>query len=165
MCHVSRHMSRVTCHMSRVTCHMSHITIFFFFFGQRGEAYWWRVCYQRGLPRLVFKAFMNISSKQLHSQTIRAEILREGSPFPNLSHVMFCMSHVTCYMSHVTCHLPVLLSVVQVAPEGVASWSQGCCGLADNTTVRHIWSRPKHNYKNTVVFAVWKVVFTRCPSP
>ena len=24
-----------------------------FFFGQIGEAYWWRVCYQRGLPRLV----------------------------------------------------------------------------------------------------------------
>ena len=24
--------------------------------GQSGEASWWRVCYQRGLPRLVFKA-------------------------------------------------------------------------------------------------------------
>ena len=42
--------------MSRVTCHMSHVTIFFsffFFFGQSGETYRWRVCYQRGLPRLV----------------------------------------------------------------------------------------------------------------
>ena len=26
----------------------------FFFFGQSGEVYRWRVCYQRGLPRLVF---------------------------------------------------------------------------------------------------------------
>ena len=41
------------CHMSRVTCHMSQF-FFYFFFGQSGEAYRWRVCYQRGLPRLVF---------------------------------------------------------------------------------------------------------------
>ena len=49
---VTYHMSRVTCPMSRVMCHMSHI-LFLIFFGQSGEAYWWRVCYQRGLPRLV----------------------------------------------------------------------------------------------------------------
>ena len=79
MCPVSRvtcHVSRVTCHVSHVTCHMSHVTchflfyiifflIFFFiyffiyflilfFFGQSGEAYRWRVSYQRGLPRLVY---------------------------------------------------------------------------------------------------------------
>ena len=50
------HMSCVTCHMSPVTCHVSRVTCFFFFsffFGQSGEAYWWRVFYQRGLPRLV----------------------------------------------------------------------------------------------------------------
>ena len=46
MCHVSRHMSHVT-------CHMSHVTFFFFFLGQSGEAYRWRVCYQQGLPCLV----------------------------------------------------------------------------------------------------------------
>ena len=59
-CHVSHvtcHVSHVMCHMSRVTCHVSHVTCHFFspfFFGQSGEAYRWRVCYQRGLPRLVF---------------------------------------------------------------------------------------------------------------
>ena len=56
MSRVTYHMSRVTCHVSHVTCHMSHffffLFFFFFFFGQSGEAYWWRVCYQRGLPRL-----------------------------------------------------------------------------------------------------------------
>ena len=60
MCHVSRHMSR---HMSRVTCHVSRVTchIFFsFFFRQSGEAYRWRVCYQRGLPRLVLVESKNI---------------------------------------------------------------------------------------------------------
>ena len=47
-------VSRVTCHVSHVTCHMSSVTFFFFlFFGQSGEAYRLRVCYQRGLPRLV----------------------------------------------------------------------------------------------------------------
>ena len=48
-------MSKVTCHVSCVTCHMSHVTchMFFFFFSQSGEASLWKVCYQRGLPRLV----------------------------------------------------------------------------------------------------------------
>ena len=53
-CHVSQ---RVMCHVSRITCHMSHVIFFiflYFFFGQSGESYLWRVCYQRGLPRLVF---------------------------------------------------------------------------------------------------------------
>ena len=37
------------CQGSCVTCQASY-----FFFLQNGEANWWRVCYQRGLPRLVF---------------------------------------------------------------------------------------------------------------
>ena len=58
MCHVSSvtcHVSRVMCHMSRITCHVSHVTIFFIFFLQSVEVYWWRFCYQRGLPRLVYE--------------------------------------------------------------------------------------------------------------
>ena len=39
------------CHVSRVSCHISFFSSFFL---QSGEASWWRVCYQRGLPRLVF---------------------------------------------------------------------------------------------------------------
>ena len=53
MSHVTCHMSHVTCHMSHVTCHMSRFIYLFFFFRKIGEAYRWRVCYQRGLPRLV----------------------------------------------------------------------------------------------------------------
>ena len=37
-------------------CHVSHVTcqVFLnFLFWQSGEAHWWRVCYQQGLPRLV----------------------------------------------------------------------------------------------------------------
>ena len=47
------HMSRVKCHMSHLTCH-NFLFLFLFFFGQSGEAYRWRVCYQRGVPCLVF---------------------------------------------------------------------------------------------------------------
>ena len=43
------------CHISRVTCHVSHVIFFLFFFSSLFcEAYRWRVCYQRGLPLLVF---------------------------------------------------------------------------------------------------------------
>ena len=38
--------------MSGVTCHL------FFFFLQIGEARRWRVCYQRGRPRLVFSGYI-----------------------------------------------------------------------------------------------------------
>ena len=57
-CHVSPvtcHMSHVMCLVSPVTCQVSgikHIFLFFVFL-QIGEFSWWRVGYQRGLPRLV----------------------------------------------------------------------------------------------------------------
>ena len=43
-----------TCHMSHVACRMSCVTChnYYYFSKQCGEAYWWRVCNQRGLPRL-----------------------------------------------------------------------------------------------------------------
>ena len=56
-CHISHvmfHVSHVTCHVSRVTYHMSHVKCHIFLFLQSGWACWWRVCYQRGVPRLVF---------------------------------------------------------------------------------------------------------------
>ena len=43
------YVSCVTCPMSHVKCHMSHVTC--------GGASWLMVCYQRGLPRLVFTHF------------------------------------------------------------------------------------------------------------
>ena len=53
VCHVSRvrcHMSPVKCHVSPVPCQKNYI---FFFNGKSVGASRWRVCYQRGLPRLV----------------------------------------------------------------------------------------------------------------
>ena len=46
------HLSHVTCHVSCVKCHVSHVEKENE--GQRGGASRWRVCYQRGLLRLVF---------------------------------------------------------------------------------------------------------------
>ena len=56
-CHVSHvmcHMSCVTCHVSHVTWQVSHVTCqMSSLFLQSVEACQLRVCYQRGLPRLV----------------------------------------------------------------------------------------------------------------
>ena len=48
------HVSHVMCPVSRVRCQVSH----FYLFLQSGGASWWRVCYQRGLPRLVCVSWM-----------------------------------------------------------------------------------------------------------
>ena len=66
MCHVLG----VRCQVSRVRCHVSGVTYYtkkkyyilffiFIFFCQSGGASWLTVCYQRGLPRLVFQTFIN----------------------------------------------------------------------------------------------------------
>ena len=57
MSHVTFHMSCVTCQVSHVACHVSCVTFFLNFFLQNCETSQWRVCYQRGLPRLVFYHF------------------------------------------------------------------------------------------------------------
>ena len=59
-CHLSHIMclvSRVTCHVSCGTCHMWHVFFLYIIFlcvcVQSGQCVQWRVCYQRGLLRLV----------------------------------------------------------------------------------------------------------------
>ena len=53
--HVRCHMLLVTCHVSLVICHMSYDTILIsIFFLQIVWVSLWRVCYQQGLPLLVF---------------------------------------------------------------------------------------------------------------
>ena len=77
MSHVMCHVSRVTCHMSRVTCHVSHVTchiFLFIFFRQSGKVYRWRVCYQRGLPRLV----LIISPQEINDVQLMAPLVSHG---------------------------------------------------------------------------------------
>ena len=51
------HISLITCHVSHLSCHMSHIFSSFFLL-EIGGVSWWRVCYQWGLPRLIFRLFL-----------------------------------------------------------------------------------------------------------
>ena len=65
-CHVSGvtcHVSLVTCHVSPVTCHMSHFCVC----GQSGEASQGRVCYQRGLLRLVYNQAIAHYFNKMHA--------------------------------------------------------------------------------------------------
>ena len=62
MSSVTCHVSHVTCLVSCVMCHPSHaryhlILFFFFFSSSKFGANRWRVCYQQGLPRLVYQLF------------------------------------------------------------------------------------------------------------
>ena len=58
---VTCQVSRVRCHVSHVTCHINFNLLFIYFFGQSGEASRWRVCYQRGLPRLFILSFTHLN--------------------------------------------------------------------------------------------------------
>ena len=74
-------MSCVMCHLSPATCHLSHA--YFFLNGQSGGASWWRVCYQRGLPRLVL-VFTPSSVKFFSPSLIlppQVEIYKSIGPF------------------------------------------------------------------------------------
>ena len=79
ICHescVPCHVSSVMCHVSRVTSHLSHLYILFFILFLNVKNFYlyilkkkswtsvgasqWRVCYQRGLPRLVCSNFKKV---------------------------------------------------------------------------------------------------------
>ena len=85
--HVTCHMSCVTFHMSHVMCHISCVICTFShfllnFFGQSFEASRWRVCYQRGLLRLVF--FYHISTKCILALVVKSSTLKlKFSPSPH----------------------------------------------------------------------------------
>ena len=57
-----------------VTCRVSHVTCNFFFFLQCCEAYWWRVCYQRGLPRLVEHEMRRRLDNEIRSDQAECEL-------------------------------------------------------------------------------------------
>jgi hypothetical protein len=57
------HLSSVMCHMSHGTCRVSYVSLKKKYIGQSGEASRWRVCYQRGLPRLVLTCALFTSIK------------------------------------------------------------------------------------------------------
>ena len=79
-------------HVSRVTCHVSPVTCNFYLFKkiynwQHGGDSHWRVCYQRGLPRLVFKQLSSKSTPYKpspSSQTLSSRPTPQNPPtYPN----------------------------------------------------------------------------------
>ena len=48
--------------------------------GQSGGASWWRVCYQRGLPRLVFLGFEDLRTGFDQSSPVHAVSESRGGP-------------------------------------------------------------------------------------
>ena len=84
---ISHYVSCVTFHMPPVTCHIFVLFCFFDIFftkkikikygifhkknGQSGGDSWWRVCYQRGLPRLV--SFCNKNKNFWFAFAVRSE--------------------------------------------------------------------------------------------
>ena len=88
--HSVRDMSCVTCHVSNVTCHMSHAMchmsyFYFYFLDKEDKGYWWRVCYQQNLLRLVFHT--------VHTYKVKVSIW----PFTPPSSEHSCMSEITHY--------------------------------------------------------------------
>ena len=55
--HQVHHNLWFLCPLSHVYCHLSFVTIFLFIFLQIAWVSRWRVCYQWGLPCLVFRPF------------------------------------------------------------------------------------------------------------
>ena len=73
-------------------CHVSLFSSFFFFSGQRGEAYRQRVCYQRGLPRLVISgtawSFMPLDKYEIIMFIVRFILIPQN--LESLAHVSLC---------------------------------------------------------------------------
>ena len=62
--------------MSHVTCHMS----------QSSEAYRWRVCYQRGLPRLVYTLIIHPGHNGYHENVYKIIQKFTGSSRKSIFH-------------------------------------------------------------------------------
>ena len=96
MSHVTCHVSRVTCHMSHVTCYMSHDIFNFFIFWQNGGASQWSVCYQRGLPRLVFWCSRLNTKHIFFERTKFKQHPHKAKAFSSSEHIynMFNIKHI-----------------------------------------------------------------------
>ena len=88
-----------TCHVLCVTCHV----FLLLFFGQSGEAYRWRVCYQRGLPRLV-------------STTLGLQIFSEALPLLKTKADLQCVVNVQYSKDYIEHRYFILRREKKLAP-------------------------------------------------
>ena len=87
---VMSQMSSVTYQLSHVTC---HIFLLIFFFFNIGEASRWRVCYQQGLPRLVF--LNSLLSLVMATSTISSPSNGSSSIFIIFHQGLYCPNYQT----------------------------------------------------------------------
>ena len=77
------YVSSVTCQVSHVTYHVSYVTHnvlhFLFCFLQSCWVGWLRLCYQKGLPRLVFRLFLIINALIPNIYLSQLAVVRFGS--------------------------------------------------------------------------------------
>ena len=97
------HVSHVTCDVSQVRYHVSGVTchiffLFFYFFLQIGWASLWRVCYQRGLPRLVFPSCLYICCISL--SLMHLPLILNFPTLPERSCTFLHLPSPSCYFQH-----------------------------------------------------------------
>ena len=96
------HMSGVTCHVSHVMCEVSLFSLFFWGGGQSGGASLGRVCYQRGLPCLVYVVYISqFPCLPVPDVPTRGSLVLPPSPCLHLNE---CQTHCTLRPAHCTLH-------------------------------------------------------------
>ena len=99
ICHVSNvlcHVSGVRCHMSGVTCQVSNVK-------KKNldkvvKLVWWRVCYQRGLPRPVLVSIYFLSLSLVNGETIQWRVCYQWG----LPHLVYYLIGITIKVTTVT---------------------------------------------------------------
>ena len=155
MCHVSH----VTCHVSRVTCQMSGVFFFFYIFYyiyinlfykknlQSDGASWWRVCYQRGLPRLVYlhpkedDIFISASTKYdaKTSRHVCSCLLSLLSLFSLMSQVSLCILYFFTALIQLQT-IAFMFVFVCLVRWSLTSWLGGAmaCSVETVISINHI---------------------------
>ena len=116
-------MSRASCHIlvPHVMCHMACVnfvlvlSFFFFFFWKNGAASRLRVCYQWGLPRLVYKNSVNLFCLSLYHSVSSLFFHWKSRIWETLNHsncvdrrrekIQSKKSGVTCHVLCITYHM------------------------------------------------------------
>ena len=136
----------VMCHVSDVTCHVSHVTchLFFFFFWQSGDAFRWKVCYQQGLPRLVYMTrdgHMTCDTWNMTNAMLQVKcdiwrvtcdtqwVVKDVSKFPDHSFTSFGVM-MSCDTWHMIWHLALDTWLVKGDTQAWWTYSQNYRSLA-----------------------------------
>ena len=156
--HVRCHISLVTRHVSHLRCHMSHIFSSYFLLESGGVSVW-RVCYQWGLPHLVFRLFDFFLSVEKSRRKIW-HALRQNCMWTFSQECMetrfllslcllvngYCL-HCTIYITPLICTLSTLLlpqPISSLLHKTLHSYPQPFTSPKKNTTLHFYLQTTKH---------------------